>query len=86
MVFGGLQMASFHSLFDGAEGGVAVMAERPDANGIAGFHDRVNGGGIMDRRGGAKLHRGHGDLLALSPFQGIPVPTPADFPERPTGR
>ena len=77
MVFGGLQTASLDSLFDGAEGGVAVMAERPDANGIAGFHDRVNGGGMMDRRGGAKLHRGRGGLLAMPPFHGIPVPTPA---------
>lgn len=62
------------------------MVEKFDANGIAGFHDRVNGGGIMDRRGGAKLHGGYGDLLAMSPFRGIPVLTPADFPERPTGR
>ena len=86
MVFGGLQMASFRSSFDGAEGGVAVMAERPDSNGIAGFPDRVNGGGMMFRRGGAKLRHGRGGPLALSPFHGIPVPTPADFPERPTGR
>jgi len=40
----------------------------------------------MHRRGGAKLHHRHGDLLAMSPFHGIPVSTPADFPERPTGR
>jgi len=73
-------------LFDGTRDGVTVTVERRDATGIAGIHDRVNGGGPMHRCGGAKLHHRDGDLLAMSPFHGIPVLTPVDFWERLTGR
>ncbi len=79
-------MASLNKLFDGTRDGVAVTVERRDAKGIAGFHDRVNGGRSMHRCGGAKLRHRHGDLLAMSPFHGIPVLTPAEFPEGLIGR
>ena len=70
-------MASVHRLFDGARDGVAVTVERRDAKGIAGFRDRVNDDWNRYRRG---------DILAMSPFHGIPVLTPADFLERLTRR
>ena len=101
MLFGGSEMASFHSSFGDAQHGVTIIDREPDAKGIAGIDEPVNGGRAMHRRGGAKLScepagrlsaqsaggfRACGGLLAMSPFHGIPVLTPAEFLERLTGR
>ncbi|MDE0150470.1 MAG: hypothetical protein OXM58_19090 [Rhodospirillaceae bacterium] len=81
-----MKLAAFRRLRDGAQDGVTVIVAKIDANGIAGIHEPVNGGGAMHRRGGATLHHGHGDGLAMSPFHDNPVLTPAEFLERVTGR